>query len=608
MRYKIFISSVQSEFSEERRVLTNYLTVDPLFRKYLDVFIFEDLPAQDQNPQTAYIDEVKKCDVFILLLGKEYGFEFEDGTSPIQREFNTATKNNKFRIAFLTNDKEYERKLKTNNLISQISDNIIYNTFSSSSELLSNVYSSLINFLSDKGELRNEPFDKSPNQNAELEDLSDEKIEWFIRRARAERNFPLSISDGKEKILTHLNLLNKGKVTNAAILLFGKQPQRFFLSSEVKCAHFHGTRVQKPIPFYQTYKGNLFELVDQAVDFVLSKIDLAVGTRARSIQVPTFYEIPPEVIKEAIVNAIAHRDYDSNASVQVMLFKDRLEIWNPGTLPPQLSIEKIKNSHGSFPYNPLIADALYYVHYIERMGTGIEDIVEKCLNLGLPEPSFIIRDGFVSIIYRKQGIAFEKVKEENNVVDTVNAPVNAPVDRLWERLLLVINNDELSRVEIMKKLQLGHKQNFIRNYIQPALKFGLIEITIPDKPNSRSQRYRLTEKGKEFINDEENFSVVWWKNEQFTDQILEDNKVDLGENNITESPTIKPTIKPTINISISQVKIIDLIKQNPRITSLEISKIMGLRADTIRVNITILKKNGFLKREGPKKGGFWTII
>lgn len=96
-----------------------------------------------------------------------------------------------------------------------------------------------------------------------------------------------------------------------------------------------------------------------------------------------------QLVKEAIVNAVAHRNYDSTASVQVMLFKDRLEVWNPGTLPPELSIETLKNNHGSYPRNPLIADALYYAHYIERMGTGIEDIVKKCLKLGLPEPTFV---------------------------------------------------------------------------------------------------------------------------------------------------------------------------------------------------------------------------
>lgn len=132
----------------------------------------------------------------------------------------------------------------------------------------------------------------------------------------------------------HLNLLDTGRPVNAAVLLFARLPQRFLISSAVKCAHFHGTEVAKPIPSYQVYKGTAFEPVDQAVDFVLSKINLAVGTRTEGTQVPVTYEIPPEVVREAIVNAVAHRDYTSNGSVQVMRFADRLEIWNPGTLPP----------------------------------------------------------------------------------------------------------------------------------------------------------------------------------------------------------------------------------------------------------------------------------
>lgn len=85
--------------------------------------------------------------------------------------------------------------------------------------------------------------------------------------------------------------------TNAAVLLFGKQPQRFLISSELKCAHYHGIEVAKPIPSYQVYKGTVFDLVDQAVDFVMSKIILWVGTRQEGPQVPVLYEIPREVVQ-----------------------------------------------------------------------------------------------------------------------------------------------------------------------------------------------------------------------------------------------------------------------------------------------------------------------
>src|SRR5450756_2699239 len=145
--------------------------------------------------------------------------------------------------------------------------------------------------------------------------------------------------------MAHLNLLDGDQPSHAAVLLFASNPQHFLLSSEVKCMHFHGTEVRKPIPSYQIYHGTVFELVDQAVDFVMSKIDRTVGTRALGPQAPVDYELPREAVAEAIVNAVTHRDYTSNASVQIMLFSNRLEVWNPGELPPPLTVATVSYTH-----------------------------------------------------------------------------------------------------------------------------------------------------------------------------------------------------------------------------------------------------------------------
>jgi len=201
--------------------------------------------------------------------------------------------------------------------------------------------------------------------------------------------------------MAHLNLLDDGNPTHAAVLLFGKEPQRFLPTSEVKCMRVHGTTVRKPIPSYQIYKGTAFELVDQAVDFVLSKINRHIGTRAESVRAPATYELPKEAVTETIVNAVAHRDYTSNASVQVMLFADRLEVWNPGELPPSLTPERLREPHASIPRNPLIAEPLYLARYIEKAGSGTLDIIERCGEAGLPSPDFEERSGqFVTTIWR----------------------------------------------------------------------------------------------------------------------------------------------------------------------------------------------------------------
>lgn len=95
----------------------------------------------------------------------------------------------------------------------------------------------------------------TPCEGVTLDDLDSSRMTRLIRTARRIRQFQLDEDTPPEDLLRHLNLLNKGRLTNAAMHLFGKAPQRFLISSEIKCAHFHGTQVEKPIPFYQVYKG-----------------------------------------------------------------------------------------------------------------------------------------------------------------------------------------------------------------------------------------------------------------------------------------------------------------------------------------------------------------
>jgi len=124
------------------------------------------------------------------------------------------------------------------------------------------------------------------------------------------------------------------------------------------------------------------------VEFVLGKVDRSVGTRATSTQAPVEFEIPRPVIAEAIVNAVAHRNYRHNGFVQVIVFADRIEVWNPGELPPGLTPDLLRKPHGPIPRNPLIAEPLFRVKYVEKAGTGTTDMIDDCRKAGLPEPDF----------------------------------------------------------------------------------------------------------------------------------------------------------------------------------------------------------------------------
>ncbi|MCJ7583056.1 MAG: DUF4062 domain-containing protein [Candidatus Aminicenantes bacterium] len=492
---RIFISSVQKEFAEERAALRDYLRGDPLFRRFYDVFLFEDVPAIDRQADEVYLHEVERCDIYVGLFGEEYGNEDEKGYSPTHREFDLATRLGKHRLIFVKGADDGDKAPKMQALIKAAGGQVVRRRFVSAAELIAVIYASLVQYLDEHELIRSAPFDASFCRNATMADLDEEKIHTFLSRARRARGFPLPEESTAMAVLTHLNLLDKERPSNAAVLLFGRQPQRFLISSEIKCAHFHGVEVTKPIPFYRIYKGTVFDLVDQAVDFVLSKINLAVGTRAQSVQAPVAYEMPPEVIREAIVNAVAHRDYTSNGSVQVMLFADRLEVWNPGTLSPPLTIAKLRMPHGSVPWNPLLAEPLYLTRYIERMGTGTGDMIKRCRDVGLDEPEFALTDGFVVTIRRKPELAFESV---GGITGEVTGEVAGEVTGEVQRLLKVLVG-EMKRTDIQEALALRHEEYFREAYLIPALTAGMIEMTIPGKPTSSKQKYRVTEKGQNLL-------------------------------------------------------------------------------------------------------------
>ncbi len=215
-----------------------------------------------------------------------------------------------------------------------------------------------------------------------------------------------------------------------------------------------------------------------------------------------FYEIPQEVVSEAIVNAVCHRDYTSNASVQVMLFKDRLEVWNPGSLPPSLTLEKLREPHGSVPPNPLIAEPLYLTKHIERMGTGIRDMIRRCRGAGLAEPEILIDGGFrVTTIRRKMSAeqATEQVPGHDGVHDGVHDEAHVLTDT-ESAILTACKVGPLSTPELLRYL--GYRTrtgNFKKALGRLCDDIRLIEPTIPEKPRSKNQKYRLTVRGQEFL-------------------------------------------------------------------------------------------------------------
>ena len=208
-------------------------------------------------------------------------------------------------------------------------------------------------------------------------------------------------------------------------------------------------------------------------------------------------ELPAQAVREAIVNAVVHRDYTSTGSVQVMLFKDRLEVWNPGRLPQGMTIDKLSSVHASRPVNPVLANPVYLTGYIEQMGTGTTDIIERCEKAGLRTPEFYQDEDFRTILWRPENGGADHKKD--GATGHVTGHVTDHVTDHVKRLILVLRGDTKTRDEIMAIMGLKHRGNLRDLYLAPAISRGYVVRLYPDAVSRTDQAYYLTHKGLELL-------------------------------------------------------------------------------------------------------------
>lgn len=538
MNQRIFISSVQREFAKERRALAEMIRKDMLLGTFFDVFLFEEMAAQNRSTKSVYLDEVRNSDIYLGLFGCEYGFEDAEGVSPTEREYDLATECGKYRLAFVKRTAAHNRMPKERTLIAKVEREVTRKSFSSLAMLKKMVYEALFRYLQDRDVVNVRPFDGSYSLGVKLEDLDPERIANFVRMVRVAGKVTFAPGISTTEILSRLGAFDAGtgKIANAAALLFAKNPALFRPSWELKCLQLWGTTFEKPFPSYHIYHGTVFEQIDQALDFVMSRVDHWVGARdaAKSAQAPARSEFPIEAVREAIVNAVCHRDYTDDGSVQVMLFRDRLEVLNPGTLPRGWTAANLLQTHDSKPHNGILATAMQWAGYVEKSGYGTEDIVRKCKAWGLRVPEYHPSAvDFRLVLWRKEvkepcdstqggGVAGER-GVESSVSMGVESDEKKPVKSrglgstrrliptslkgvesgrgvalsLREQILLLIAEKPQGSTEVARSFGFRRVYGNLARRIMTLLEDQLIEQTLPDKPNSRLQKYRITRKGRQ---------------------------------------------------------------------------------------------------------------
>jgi len=242
-----------------------------------------------------------------------------------------------------------------------------------------------------------------------LGEMDPEAFAHFARLART--RLPHLDPENPEQALQNLGLLSDGRLTNAGVLLFGKRPQRLFPQAQVRIGIFRGTQILDSHDF----QGTLWEQLEGAMARFRQVLKVSFEIKVEEatlegLQRKEVWEYPLEALREALINALIHRDYTIPADIQIKIHEDRLEIWNAGELPPFLRLDDLRGPHRSVLRNPLIAQAFYFAGLIERWGTGTTRIIELCRRQGLPEPEFQHQQGGFLVTFAKDPYTPERLR------------------------------------------------------------------------------------------------------------------------------------------------------------------------------------------------------
>lgn len=257
-------------------------------------------------------------------------------------------------------------------------------------------------------------WDGVPVPNVVADDLKNDTFDFFRNKATKSKRLEAEDLDGtNHELLENLQLFldDEKMLKRAAILLFHPIPEKYVTGTFIKIGFFE---TDDELKFQDEVKGNLLEQAEKALDLLKTKYTQAIISYQDGSREETF-TFPEEAVREALYNAIAHKDYSSGIPIQISVYPNKIIFWNEGQLPENWTIEKLTQKHPSKPHNPDIANTFFRAGYIESWGRGTIKIINACKAHKIAPPIFsnIPPDFQVELIkYTEKGLKELGLKEE----------------------------------------------------------------------------------------------------------------------------------------------------------------------------------------------------
>ena len=308
-------------------------------------------------------------------------------------------------------------------------------------------------------------WDNLPLPAFKISDVDDGVVKRFKALAANKGRIESSLlEEPKEVLLEKLHLTNGDYLTNAAMLLFAKDPEKYQLGAFIKLGYFENNA---DLLYQDEIHGSILEQVDKTLEVIYLKY-MRAKIRYEGVQRIERYFVPEEALREALLNAICHKQYQSGIPIQISVYEDRLYVANVGSLPENWTIENLMEKHASVPYNPNIASVFYLAGFIESWGRGVEKICDALKADNLPMPEYTVHPGDIMIKFTGPEDRIVRVTDKvtNGVTDNVT-------DRERQLLKFIMEDPGYTMLQLAEKMTVSRKT--VAGYLKSLKEKGIIK-------------------------------------------------------------------------------------------------------------------------------------
>ena len=474
-KLRVFVSSVQKELEAERVAIASLITTDPFLMQHCEPVLWEKEPAPARPADKPYLECLRSCQIYILLIFNDYG-KLDGDVSATHHEYRLAQKLKLPTLVFLKGADD-ARKDTTRDFINEIKQHKhTYKRFIDREDLKPELRRGLLNLL--KTEFKFEPsadesaggreqieasstFESKPLPSVPWSSLDSSQVSGFgslVAAGSASRGFQDSVCPSMHArgLLWRDTAKGEFYATAAGLLVFGQSPADYFPQVVLLADAYAGTKVSGKPRGQLNINAPLAVAIESALQFVDKHT--FHPTRVVGINNVTLDEYPFRALREALVNAVAHRNYeDASRKIMIEVFTDRVVISSPGYPPAPLTLAKLRRgNYRPCSRNPVIAQTLATFKLMEQRGSGFARMRDAMLNHGLDAPAFTEQDGYFVVTVPGPDGNYDRIKTPKNVAGLITPAVEAQLNKRQRSMVArLVRGEELTSGESQKRYKVS---------------------------------------------------------------------------------------------------------------------------------------------------------